>query len=41
MERTEYCCYKGNENVICENTYCDECGYCPDAWCYEGNENEN
>lgn len=42
MEFNEYCCYEGNENVICEGTYCDECDCCPDAWFNsEEEEDEN
>lgn len=32
MPTTEFCCYAGNEEIICEETYCDECEYCPDRW---------
>lgn len=38
---TEYCCYEGNENIVCEETYCDECDLCPDAWFNLDGEDES
>lgn len=39
MEK-EYCCYAGNEDIECNETYCDECDLCPDSWFNEVNEEE-
>lgn len=37
----QYCCYADNENIICEDDYCDECSLCPDAYWNDDDDDDD
>lgn len=39
-EEIKYCCYVGNENIECDEIWCDECDFCPDSWFNEDDEED-